>query len=159
VGRIYIEVKDSECVKEMGGTTGCTSFFGMSDFKKLVVWQKAHALALHAHRAAMGIRESRYASLRSQIIRSAMSIPTNIVEGRRQDSERDFARFLRYSLNSAYELEYHLMFAREIDVIPDDDAGSLLGELIQVRKMLHGLLKRISPNDPVPKPSGSGTPV
>jgi four helix bundle protein len=70
----------------MGGVTGCGSFFGMSDFKKLVVWQKAHALALHAHRAAMGIRESRYASLRSQIIRSAMSIPTNIVEGRRQET-------------------------------------------------------------------------
>ena len=159
MGRICVEIKDSKRVEEMGGTTGCVSFFGMSDFKKLVVWQKAHALALHAHRAAMGIRESRYASLRGQIIRSAMSIPTNIVEGRRQDSERDFARFLRYSLNSAYELEYHLMFAGEIDVIPDDEAGSLLDELIQVRKMLHGLLKRISPKDPVPKPSGSGTPV
>jgi four helix bundle protein len=154
-----IEVNDSERVEEMGGTAVCGSFFGMSDFKRLVVWQKAHALALHAHRAAMGIRESRYASLRSQIIRSAMSIPTNIVEGRRQESERDFARFLRYSLNSAYELEYHLMFAREIDVIPDEEARSLLEELVEVRRMLHGLLKRISPKDPAPKPSGSGTPV
>jgi four helix bundle protein len=143
----------------MGSIPSCNSFFGMSDFKKLVVWQKAHALALHAHRTAMGIRESRYASLRSQIIRSAMSIPANIVEGRRQESERDFARFLRYSLNSAYELEYHLMFAREIDVIPDEDARSLLAELVEVRRMLHGLLKRISPKDPAPKPSESGTPV
>jgi four helix bundle protein len=88
-----------------------------------------------------------------------MSIPANIVEGRRQESERDFARFLRYSLNSAYELEYHLMFAQEIDVIPDEEARSLLAELIEVRRMLHGLLKRISPNDTSPKPSGSGTPV
>jgi four helix bundle protein len=143
----------------MGGVADFVSFFGMGDFKKLVVWQKAHALALHAHRTAMGIRESRYASLRSQIIRSAMSIPTNIVEGRRQESERDFARFLRYSLNSAYELEYHLMFAREIDVIPDDDARSLLADLVEVRRMLHGLLKRISPKDPVPKAPGSGTPA
>lgn len=141
----------------MGGVADCSSFFGMSDFKKLLVWQKAHALALHAHRVAMGIRESRYASLRSQIIRSAMSIPTNIVEGRRQEGEREFARFLRYSLNSAYELEYHLMFAHEIDVIPDGEARSLLAELVEVRRMLHGLLKRISPKDPAPKPSGSGT--
>lgn len=119
------------------------SFCGMSDFKKLLVWQKAHALAIHAHRVAMGIRASRYASLRSQIIRSAMSIPANIVEGRRQESERDFARFLHYSLNSAYELEYHLMLAREIEVIADAEAVSLLAELIEVRRMLHGLLKRI----------------
>jgi len=156
---VLARLKDSERVGEMGGVADCASFFGMSDFKKLVVWQKAHALALHAHRSAMGIRESRYASLRSQIIRSAMSIPTNIVEGRRQESERDFARFLRYSLNSAYELEYHLMFAREIDVIPDEEGHSLLAELVQVRRMLHGLLKRISPKDPAPKPAGSGTSV
>ena len=130
---------------------------GMSDFKKLVVWQKAHALALHAHRTAMGIRASRYASLRSQIIRSAMSIPANIVEGRRQASERDFARFLHYSLNSAYELEYHLMLARDMEVIPDAEASSLLAELIQVRKMLHGLLKRIKLKKVNSKSSSTGS--
>lgn len=129
----------------------------MSDFKKLVVWQKAHALALHAHRTAMGIRASRYASLRSQIIRSAMSIPANIVEGRRQDSERDFARFLHYSLNSAYELEYRLMLARDMEVIPDAEVSSLLAELIQVRKMLHGLLKRLKLGKVNPKPSSTGS--
>jgi hypothetical protein len=60
----------------------------VSDFKKLLVWQKAHALALHAHRVAMGIRRSHDLALRSQIIRAAMSIPANIVEGRRQESEK-----------------------------------------------------------------------
>lgn len=133
------------------------SFSGMSDFKNLQVWQKAHALALRAHRTAMGVRASRYASLRSQIIRSAMSIPTNIVEGRRQESERDFARFLHYSLNSAYELEYHLMLAREIGVIADAEAGSLLAELVEVRKMLHGLLKRITLKKTTAEPSGSSS--
>ena len=61
---------------------------GVSDFKKLHVWQKAHALALHAHRIATGIRRSHDIALRSQIIRAAMSIPANIVEGRRQESEK-----------------------------------------------------------------------
>ncbi|MFL5465450.1 MAG: four helix bundle protein, partial [Gemmatimonadaceae bacterium] len=49
----------------------------MADFKKLDVWRKAHALALVAHRIALGIRGSAYTSFRSQIIRSSMSIPTN----------------------------------------------------------------------------------
>jgi len=138
---------------------GRASFCGMSDFKNLQVWQKAHALALRAHRTAIGVRASRYASLRSQIIRSAMSIPANIVEGRRQDSERDFARFLRYSLNSAYELEYHLMLARDIEVIADAEARSLLAELIEVRRMLHGLLKRITLKKNDPDPSGTTSPA
>jgi four helix bundle protein len=98
----------------------------------------------------MEIRASRYAALRSQIIRAAMSVPANIVEGRRQDSERDFARFLRYSLNSAYELEYHLTLAQDIDVISQADARSLLADVIEVTRMLHGLLRKISPKKATP---------
>ena|ERR1700687_382301 len=122
----------------------------MSDYKNLQVWQKAHALAIRAHGMAMGIRASRYTALRSQIIRSAMSIPANIVEGRRQDSERNFARFLGYSLNSAYELEYHVMLARDIDVIPETEAISLLAEIVEVTRMLHGLLRKIRPKTTTP---------
>lgn len=47
------------------------SLAGMSDYKNLQVWQKAHALALHAHRTAMAVRATRYSPLRSQIIRAA----------------------------------------------------------------------------------------
>jgi four helix bundle protein len=115
----------------------------VSDYKNLLVWQKAHALAINAHRIALGVRAARYSALRSQIIRAAMSIPANIVEGRRQASERDFARFLRYSLNSAYELEYHFTLARDISVIADDDAKALLLDVVEVTRMLHGLLRKI----------------
>jgi len=115
----------------------------VSDFKKLQVWHKAHALALNAHRIATGIRRSHDVALRSQIIRAAMSIPANIVEGRRQDSEKEFARFLKIASNSGWELEYHLIVARDIGVIPDSDADALLRELIEVRKMIHGLLNRL----------------
>jgi four helix bundle protein len=115
----------------------------VSDFRKLQVWQKAHALALHADRAASAIRASRHASLRSQLVRAAMSIPANIAEGRRQESEREFMRFLRYGLNSACELEYHVMVARDMGALSDPESQTLLNELIEVRKMLYGLLNTI----------------
>ena len=106
----------------------------VSDFKKLHVWQKAHALALHAHRIATRIRRSHDVALRSQIIRAAMSIPGNIVEGRRQEGEKEFARFLRIALNSGCELEYHLIVARDIGVISDRDFDSLLAETLKSGK-------------------------
>jgi four helix bundle protein len=115
----------------------------VSDFKKLQVWQKAHTLALHAYRVATGMRRSQDLALRSQIIRAAMSIPANIVEGRRQESEKEFARFLRIALNSGCELEYHLILARDIGAITEGDSDSLLRELIEVRKMIHGLLRKL----------------
>jgi four helix bundle protein len=124
----------------------------MSDYKNLQVWQKGHALALRAHRTAMDIRAARYSALRSQIIRAAMSIPANIVEGRRQESERDFARFLRYSLNSGYELEYHVSLAADLEVIPKAEADALVASTVEVIRMLHGLLRKLGdPNPSHPK--------
>jgi len=115
----------------------------MADFKKLEVWRKAHALALYAHRVALAIRGSQYASLRSQIIRASMSIPANIVEGREQRSEAEFSRFLRYALSSTSELEYHLIIARDIQVMASEDFINLVAQVKEVRMMLFGLLKRL----------------
>ena len=116
----------------------------MSDFKTLKVWEKAHSVAVRVHRLASGIRPSQHSSLRAQMIRAAASIPTNIVEGSRQASNREFARFLRYSLNSASELEYHLLLARDVGATPEAHTSALIEDLIEVRRMLHGLLRRIT---------------
>ena len=117
----------------------------MGDFKKLLVWQKAHALALRSHRAAGRIRGTQNAALRSQLTRAAQSIAANIVEGRAQDSERDFGRFLGYALASAAEVEHHLITARDLRVIPDAEFETLSSQLIEVRKMLYALRARVAP--------------
>ncbi len=89
----------------------------MADFKNLKVWQKSYALALEIRKAASGIRPNENTGLKSQLIRAADSIPANIVEGRNQESQKQFARYLRISLNSAAELEFHLLMARDLGLI------------------------------------------
>jgi four helix bundle protein len=115
----------------------------VSDFRKLLVWRKAHELAIRAHQVAAGIRGSRNAALRNQIVRAAMSIPANIVEGSGQESRRKFARFLGYAANSANELEFHLLIARDIHAISLTDFAALRRRTVEVRKMLRGLTKRV----------------
>jgi four helix bundle protein len=115
----------------------------VSDFRKLQVWRKAHALAINAHRAAGRMRGQHHAAFRNQIIRSAMSVPTNIVEGRAQKTEASFARFLRIALASLSELEYHLVLARDIRALPTGEYHSLSSQAVEVRRMLHGLLNRL----------------
>jgi four helix bundle protein len=92
----------------------------------------------------MGIRQAHDLSLRSQIVRAAMSVPANIVEGRRQSSEKDFARFIGIALNSGFELEYHLIVAADIGAIPKAECEALLSETIEVRKMLFGLQRKLN---------------
>jgi len=116
----------------------------VTDFKKLKVWQKAHVMALHAHRVAGQIRGSKHASLRSQIIRSAMSVPTNIVEGCGQQSACEYSRFLRIALNSTSELEYHLLAARDLAALRGSEPLTLISQVIEVRKMLYGLLRYLA---------------
>ena len=98
---------------------------------------------VHVHRVAKGIRNSYDKSLQSQINRAAQSIPTNIVEGRRQKTDKQFARFLWIALNSATELEYHLTAARDLEAITIADAKELEAETVEVRRMLYGLLRTL----------------
>ena len=115
----------------------------MANFKKLEVWEKAHALSLLSHKVALGIRGGMYASLKNQLVRAALSIPTNIVEGREQKTDAEFARYLRYALASTSELEYQAIAARDIGVISAEDFISLSAQAKTVRMMLFGLLKRL----------------
>jgi four helix bundle protein len=124
----------------------------MELFAKLQVWQKAHALSLAAHAVAGKMRGPENAALRSQLTRAAFSIPTNIVEGRGQRSDREFSRFLRIAVNSGSELHYHLIVAHDRKLISDREFVSLRDQTTQVRKMLHGLLKRVSAPSPVIEP-------
>jgi four helix bundle protein len=84
------------------------------------------------------------------MIRAAMSIPANIVEGKGQKSGREFARFLGYSINSSSELQYHLTVARDFQVITLAQCTPLLDGLIEVRRMLHGLQKVVLKRDSDP---------
>lgn len=116
----------------------------MADFKKLRVWNKAHALALNAERVASEIREAAHKPLRPQLNRAAMSIPTNIVEGRSKKTDRDFARYLGYALGSACELEYHIILAHDVGAIPEADFDALIRQVVDIKRMLHGLIDKLS---------------
>ena len=115
----------------------------MSDFRRLTVWQKAHSLALGVERASSQIRSSHHIAIRSQLVRSAFSIPANIVEGRTRQSQAEFVRFLRIALNSASELEYHLLAARDIGALHPDRYAELNEKTVEVAKMLQGLITRV----------------
>ena len=75
-----------------------------------------------------------------------MSVPTNIVEGSVHESPREFARFLRYALASVSEVEGHVQLARDLGIMKEAEFSTLLGRVVDVRMMLHGLLKKLQGN-------------
>ncbi len=115
----------------------------MQDFRKVAVWKKAHALAKDVYVSASKMRGFQNFTLRDQLFRAALSVPTNIVEGRAHASDRQFARYLRIALASAMEVEYHIFFSSDIGVMNAADYSLLNDQIVEVKKMLTGLIKKL----------------
>ena len=116
----------------------------MGDPSKLVVLDKAHSLLERGNEAVTSIRQPHLGDLKKQLMKSALSIPSNIAEGRRKETQKEFLRFLDIALGSTGELETQLRAAKDCPAIPLDTQADLAKRADEVGKMLSGLKRRIS---------------
>jgi four helix bundle protein len=84
--------------------------------------------------------------LSSQIRRAAVSIPSNIAEGRGRNSRKDFVHFIRIAYGSASELETQFLIARRLNFIKKKGSDSALSLLSEVAKMLYTMLTKLEAN-------------
>ena len=115
----------------------------MQDYRNLRVWQKAHQLAVNAYALPAYLQEPKGWALRDQILKAAISIPSNIAEGAGRGSDPDFARFLWYSMGSCNEFEYDLLLGRDVELIPSAVLTRLGNEVSEVRQVLTRLIQTV----------------
>ena len=115
----------------------------MQDFRKLKVWEKNHNLTLEIYKSTESFPVPEIYGLTSQIRRSCSSIPANIAEGCGRKSDAEFARFLQIAMGSASELEYHLLLAHDLNLLPDDLYSQLERDLIEVKRMLNAFIQKL----------------
>lgn len=77
----------------------------INSYKGLVVWQKSMDLVVAVYELTDDFPKTEMYGLTSQMRRSAVSIPSNIAEGRRRGSRKDYRQFLLVSYSSGAELE------------------------------------------------------
>jgi four helix bundle protein len=105
-------------------------------YTKLIVWQKADEFAYQIYLKTRSFpKEERY-GLTSQLRRSALSIPVNIVEGYTRFSKKEFKRFLTISLGSLTETEYLLEFSKRLNLFTENDYEELRGLRQEVGNLL-----------------------
>jgi four helix bundle protein len=119
----------------------------MGDFHGLVVWHKAHALALAVYRLTEHFPRQELYGLTSQLRRASTSIPANIAEGCGRSGNAELARFLRIALGSASELEYHLLLARDLGYLTPPEFAEATDATQQVKRMLTRLVVRLITDD------------
>ena len=114
----------------------------MHNFEELEVWKRSSRLAVDVLKLVDSIR---LFALRDQMVRSCISIPSNIAEGADRDSDREFRRFLAISKGSAGELRTQLYIGLKAGIFPDETAKSLIKEVTEISSMVEGLRKRLRP--------------
>jgi four helix bundle protein len=112
------------------------------DYRDLVAWQKAMALAEAVYRETATLPlEERY-GLTSQMRRAAVSIPSNIAEGQgRRSSDDEFVRFLAIALGSVCELETQLELAERLHMLTNESASRVRPLVEEVGRVIGGLRK------------------
>lgn len=115
----------------------------MRDFKKLMIWQKGMEIVRKVYDVAKFFPKEEVFGLRSQTIRSAVSILTNIAEGSAKKSEKDYKRYTEIALGSAFELKTHLLIIQHQRWFPDDNVETLLALTIEEQKMLTAFINKL----------------
>lgn len=110
-------------------------------YKKLIVWEKAHKVAMEIYKVTAQFPKEEIYGLTSQIRRSALSVPLNIVEGHASNSKKEFLNFLNIANRSLVETEYLLEVAHELGYLVHATYRSLENLRSEVGVVLNAFVK------------------
>jgi four helix bundle protein len=115
----------------------------MKDFRRLVVWEKAHRLTLACYAATAHFPREELFGLTSQIRRCSASVGANLAEGCGKDSDGELGRFVQIAAGSARELVYHLLLARDLGFLAVATHEELQKRILEVQRMLASLARQL----------------
>jgi four helix bundle protein len=113
------------------------------DYRKLLVWEKAHRLVLDAYQVTKDFPDAERFGMTSQIRRSAASVPANIAEGCGRGGN-ELARSIRIALGEISEFTYHILLAHDLGMIDDSTYQRLNQRSAEVQRMLSSFADQLT---------------
>ena len=111
-------------------------------YEDLKVWRRAMDLVVSIYRCTSSFPKQEVYGLTSQMRRSAVSIPSNIAEGKGRYSRKELLQFLFHSRGSLLELRTQITIARELGFLGDAEGQTLTDQASEVGRLLNGLINR-----------------
>jgi four helix bundle protein len=112
-----------------------------TDYRKLIVWQKAKSLAIEVYRVTEAGPISRDYGLRDQMRRAAVSVPSNIAEGDERGGDREAVRYLFIAKGSLAELRTQLEIAEVVADLPSAEVARLTLVCEELSRQIGALIK------------------
>ena len=117
-----------------------------SSFRDLRVWQEAMQLTMETYKATANFPRREIYGLCQQMRRAAVSVPSNIAEGKGHRTNKEFCNFLFHARGSLLELQTQLLIAQELQYLSKEDSVRLLELAASVGRSLSGLINSLQEN-------------
>ena len=114
----------------------------LQSFRDLAVWQKGVELAVVVYNISEKFPRAERFGLTSQARRAAVSIPSNVAEGKAMGGQ-SYPHHVKIALGSEAELQTQLEIAKRLNMLSAAEADALIAQTSEVGKMLTGLLKAL----------------
>ena len=115
----------------------------LKSYKDLDVWKRGMELTKKVYVTTKEFPKEEIYGLVSQIRRCAVSIPSNIAEGKTRQHRNEYIQFLYIALGSCAELETQLALSKELIYISHKNEEELLENLDHIGKMIRNLIKSL----------------
>lgn len=113
------------------------------NFRNLKIYQRSMDFAVKIYTLSKRFPKDELYGLTSQIRRAVTSISLNIAEGSGNSSEKEFKRFLEFSLRSDYEVMTCLEIALRLNYCGKEDQIALVHEADEIAAMINGFSKSL----------------
>ena len=115
----------------------------VQNYQQLTVWQKAMKLVVTIYQLTELFPKTEIYGLTSQMRRAAVSIPSNIAEGSRRGTRKDYRQFVLNAYGSGAELETQIEIAKQLGFAKEYNYTQVSSLLDEVMRMLNGLEKSL----------------
>jgi four helix bundle protein len=111
-------------------------------YEDLRVWRRAMDLVREIYRSTACFPQQEIYGLTIQMRRAAVSVPSNIAEGKGRFSRKELLQFLFHARGSLLELQTQITIARELGFLPEIEGEKLERLASEVGRLLNGLVNR-----------------
>jgi four helix bundle protein len=115
----------------------------VQSYRELIAWQKAMDLVVEVYKATATFPSDERFGLTNQLRRASVSVPSNIAEGQGRGPTQDFVRFLGIARGSIQEVDTQLILASRLGFLPQDQYDRIAGLIVEVAKLINGLIRSI----------------
>lgn len=113
------------------------------NYRNIKAWQFSDELTLLIYEYSRKFPKNEIYGLTSQLRRSAMSVPANIVEGANREHNKEYLHFLYIARGSLAETEYYLHLSRRLNYGNDSEYEKLDKLRIETASTLNGLIQAV----------------